>query len=95
MGKKASAVIDDMKSCYVCGSPYIEIHHIIHGTANRKISDRYGYIMPLCHEHHQGDTGIHYDKNFSIKMKQMCQEHFEKHHGSRTDFIHTFGKSYL
>lgn len=41
-----------MEHCKLCGSPYVEIHHCLHGTANRKKADKYNLVIPLCHEHH-------------------------------------------
>lgn len=80
--------------CVVCGSPRIQRHHVI-GAANRKIADRMGYIIPLCYEHHLGSTGIHRNRGMDLYWKQTAQMHFEKHKGTRTDFINTFGKSWL
>ena len=84
-----------MDNCIVCGSPYVEVHHIFYGTANRKISDKLGYVMPLCREHHTGGTGIHFNKGFDNYMKKHAQEHFEAHFGDRNEFIRVFGRSYL
>ena len=83
-----------MDNCFVCGSPHVEVHHILYGTANRKISDKFGYIVPLCQEHHRGNTGVHFDKTLDIRLKQLAQEHYEKNHGRREDFIRIFGRSY-
>ena len=73
----------------------MEVHHILYGTANRKISDRYGYIVPLCQEHHRGGTGVHFNKALDDHLKQLAQKHFEENHGSREEFREVFGKSYL
>ena len=79
----------------MCGSPYVEIHHVIYGTANRKNSDAYGLIIPLCPEHHRGQTGIHFNKDFDIAMKELAQKKFEERYGNREAFRTIFGKSYL
>lgn len=86
-----------MEHCIACGSPYVEVHHIFQGIANRKISDRYGYVAPLCQMHHTGTAeGVHFNnKKLNLYLKQEAQKHFEKEHGNRNDFIRTFGKSYL
>lgn len=81
--------------CVVCGSPYVQHHHILYGVANRKISDKYGYIIPLCREHHTGNHGIHFNKEMDLYWKQRAQIHFETYHGSREDFIKIFGRNYL
>ena len=84
-----------MDQCYVCGSPYVQVHHILYGTANRKISDKLGYVAPLCQEHHTGSTGVHFNKALDLHLKKLAQEHFEANLGNRKEFIDTFGKSYL
>ena len=87
----------EMDKCMVCESPYVEIHHCIKGTANRKVADRYGLFVPLCRNHHTGDNGVHLakNKNFDIFLMQKAQQKFEEVHGTREDFIKAFGKSYL
>lgn len=99
MGRKQkeliSALVDDMTVCVVCGRPREHVHHVIYGTANRKISDTYQYVIPLCMEHHTGNTGIHNNRDMNVYWKQKAQRHFEQNHGTREDFIKTFGKSWL
>lgn len=78
----------------VCGSPYVEMHHIFHGTANRRQADIYGYVIPLCREHHTGRQGIHFNRGMDLYWKEKAQKDFEETH-TREEFIKTFGKSYL
>lgn len=87
--------INGMKECIVCGSPYVEIHHIFHGTGRRQISDKYGYVVPLCRRHHTGPEGVHFNRAFDLELMRKAQDHFESHYGTREDFIKVFGKSYL
>ena len=95
MGKTKSIIVDCMDSCFVCGSPHVEVHHIMYGTANRKLSDKYGLVVPLCQEHHRGQTGVHFKRSLDLHLKKLAQEHFEAHIGARNEFIRVFGKSYL
>lgn len=81
--------------CVVCGSPHVQSHHIYGGTANRKISDKHKYIIPLCAEHHTGGNGIHRNRGMDLRWKELAQQHYEKHVGTRQDFIKEFGKSWL
>lgn len=83
------------ETCVICGNPNVQRHHIICGTANRKKSDSYGYIIPLCFEHHVGGNGIHRNRGMQLYWMQLAQKHFELHHGTRADFIKEFGRSYL
>lgn len=97
MGKKQkSCLTTDMKKCLLCGSPYVEIHHVFFGVANRKLSDRYGYIVPLCATHHRlGHYAPHTNRDCDLMLKRIAQEHFEQNNGTREDFIRIFGRSYL
>ena len=81
--------------CVVCGSPYICHHHIFPGVYRRKVSDSYGYVIPLCVEHHTGQHGIHRDRKLAEYWMVRAQEHFEQNYGTRRDFIRIFGKSFM
>ena len=37
--------------CALCGSPYIEMHHIRYGACGRKTY--LGNVIPLCSKHHR------------------------------------------
>ena len=83
--------------CVVCGNPTIQHHHIFHGTSRRGFADKYGYIIPLCVDHHVGFNGIHQAKNrkYDLYWMRKAQEHYEQYYGSREDFIRECGKSFL
>lgn len=95
MGNKKSIIVNDMEHCYVCGSSYIEIHHVIYGNANRRLSDKYGLIVPLCHECHCGRSGAHFNKDLDAHLKKLAQMKFEALYGANTRFQEVFGKNYL
>ena len=96
MGKVKPVLFEDMEHCYVCGSNHVHWHHIFYGTANRKISDRLGYVAPLCGMHHNmSNDGVHFNKAFDLHLKRMAQEHFERNNGTRDDFIKLIGRNYL
>ena len=85
---------DFVDTCVECGFSPAEMHHVIYGTANRKKSDKYGFVIPLCRKHH---NEIHGRPNvgLDLKWKQEAQKYFEQYYGSRTDFIREFGRSWL
>ena len=95
MAKVKSIIVDCMDNCFVCGSPYVEVHHIMYGTANRKLSDKYGLIVPLCQEHHRGQTGAHFKRSFDLFLKRLAQEKFNAVYGANKSFLEVFGKNYL
>lgn len=73
----------------------MEMHHVFYGNGNRAKSDKYGYIVPLCHYHHnESPEGVHFNKRLDLRLKQDFQELFERDH-TREEFIGEFGKSYL
>ena len=93
MGRRPkSALTDDMMHCYICGSPYTHVHHVFYGTSNRKNSDKFRYLLPLCPEHHTGNFGVHFDPILDEYLKQMAQKHFENNIGTREEFRRIFGK---
>lgn len=89
-------VLQSEKVCYICQNTNgLHDHHIIFGTANRKNSERRGLKVWLCYEHHEGNKGVHFNRPLDLRLKQMAQEYYETHYGSRDDFRNEFGKSYL
>lgn len=90
------SIIQDEKECYICRTKEnLHEHHIIHGTANRKQSEKYGLKVWLCAYHHNmsGDS-VHANARLDNEFKKLAQQYFEKEH-SREEFRQIFGKSYL
>lgn len=84
-------------TCYECHKQgYTELHHIYFGPGRRKISDKNGFVVYLCHECHQGTTGVHGRDGDELdeKLKRECQQEYEKNH-SRSEFMKLIGKNYL
>lgn len=83
---------DSDGKCYICGGIPTDVHHCMHGTANRRIAEQYGLTVHLCrHCHalvHEGMVG--YDE----MLKQDAQRDFERSH-SRDEWMRLFGKNYL
>lgn len=93
MKKRVSIITDDLEHCYICESSRVEIHHIF-GGANRKNSERYGLIVPLCKRHHTGNKGVHFDADLMLRLHRLGQERFETV-ASRAEFMKIFGRNYL
>lgn len=93
MKKGKSVFTDDVRYCFLCMAPYPEEHHIF-GASNRKISDRYGFVIPLCPNCHRGNNGVHFNRKLDVQLKVMAQNYFEEHIGTEEEFIKTFGKSW-
>lgn len=86
------SVIQAERECYICRTTIgLHKHHLLHGTANRKIADRYGYWVYLCAMHH---GMVHGDAELDKGFKKIAQRKFEQT-GTREEFIRVFGKSYM
>ena len=90
----AKSIIQSKHECLICGDTYhLNLHHVIYGTANRKLSDQYGLTCYLCNYHHTGKAGIHFNKEMDDKLKKFAQEKFEEVYKDK-NFIEIFGRNY-
>lgn len=93
----SKSIISNEVCCLICKTPYgLHRHHIFYGTANRKLSEKYGCWVYLCARHHNmSKGGVHFNNKLDQKLKEQCQKEWEKLNGSREDFIKVFGRSWL
>ena len=96
---QGSIVTDDLENCYI-HMKYLgiavkgnELHHCIHGVANRRLADRERLYCRLCHSCH---TMLH-DKGYHDKDLQQDAERawLEYNNKSVEDWIKLFGNNYL
>ena len=98
--KKRSAFTDNIDRCFGCGARATDMHHIFNGP-DRKKSDKYNFLIPLCREchrkAHEGDPAEDPTNRFILRdvLQMMGQHYYEMHHGTRDDFRKEFRKSYL
>lgn len=70
-------------------------HHVIHGWANRKLSEKYGLKVYLCLYHHEnGREAVHQNAGINKMLKAYAQRTFEKKYPEK-DFYGIFGKNYI
>lgn len=86
-----------MEYCAICGKQTKEIHHLVFGTANRKLSDEDKLCMSLCREHHEF---LHKNATISRIIGQLMYERNKCAEGysieaSRQSFRLRYGRSYL
>lgn len=86
-----SVFTDDLDHCIICKRKKEHLHEIFFG-ANRQKSMQYGFVIPLCTEHH---AEMHINKDWQEYWHVMGQEYWEEFIGSREEFIEVFRKSYL
>lgn len=88
--------LEDME-CAICGAQtYLQYHHCMHGTANRRKADKYGLTVWLCmscHEqlHFSGDTKW---RELDRELEGDAQRRFEDLYGHE-QWMREFGKNYL
>lgn len=69
----SKSILQDKKECWLCRQLYgcemalegdsLEKHHVMFGTADRDISERYGLTVWLCHTHHRtGMVSVHMNR---------------------------------
>ncbi|MBE5886749.1 MAG: hypothetical protein E7284_10145 [Lachnospiraceae bacterium] len=89
-------------TCYLCKKLHMddsvkvtEEHHVICGTANRRISEKYGLKVYLCLYHHtQGPEAVHFNKTIMQDLKKEAQYAFEKRY-PELSFLKVFGRNYI
>ena len=74
--------------------PDIEEHHVIYGTAQRALSEKWGLKVYLCaHHHRNGQDAAHNNPQISKMLKDKAQRAFEREWPD-LDFRSIFGKNY-
>ena len=85
-----SIITADLSICYLCqkwwgfDTPATEVHHCMHGWANRKLADKYGLVVGLCSRHHNDQSSgmaAHFNADVDEELKRDAQTAFEKRHG--------------
>lgn len=86
-----------MRKCYFCGSTqWLERHHVF-GAACRKLSEKYGLVVDLCHFcHNEPPNGVHFNAERMAELRREFQKKAMAENGWTTeDFIRIFGRNYL
>lgn len=92
-----SIIQKNENECFVCGCCRgLERHHVIYGTAGRKLSEQYGLTVSLCYEHHRGRHGVHGmdGKELSNQLHIVAQTAFERLYG-HDEWMRIFGRNFL
>lgn len=92
------SILQSEKRCYVCGLyNEVEEHHIFFGSANRKISEKYGFKVYLCGEHHRGMIGVHgkLGHSLNLRLKMDAEKRFIAKGNTKEEFVRLIGKNYL
>lgn len=66
------SILQDEKKCFFCGTTQgLERHHVVFGSAGRKISDKLGLTIWLCSEHHRGDYSPHQRRDIDLRLRRL------------------------
>ena len=88
--------------CYLCEifkndyskKDVLEVHHVFYGTANHKLSEKWGLKVFLCVEHHRTTKdAVHQNHNMDMFLKDRVQRVFENKYPTK-DFVSIFGKNF-
>lgn len=89
------------KACFLCGrngvGDPLDAHHIF-GGANRKLSERYALVIPLCHDrcHENGKDAVHRNGAVAQAVHEFGQRlAMERMGWSIEEFRAVFGRNYL
>lgn len=90
-----SIFTDNMDVCVITGERGAEPHHIFN-KANKALSEKYGFMLPLRHDWHRGYAySIHTDQELWNHYRVACQLHYITVLGkTKEDWIEEFGKWY-
>ncbi len=68
---------DSLDRCYITGATTnIHPHHIF-GASKKALSEKYGFILPLRADWHEGTTySIHQDRALDLKYKCLCEKYY-------------------
>lgn len=90
-----------MKTCWLCGrngaTDPLDQHHIF-GGSNRKLSDRFGLTVYLCHHdcHIFGERAVHRNPETAQKLHEYGQRKAMEEQGRTPEqFRMVFGKNYV
>lgn len=93
----------DDGQCYLCRllhrdysvKTVREEHHVMGGTANRRLSEKYGLKVYLDPDHHRhGPEAVHKNAEVAYLLHKEAQKAFEERY-PELNFREIFGRSYL
>ncbi|MBR0149467.1 MAG: hypothetical protein IJM23_09820 [Lachnospiraceae bacterium] len=97
------SIMHDKKdgTCYLCMAAgdymrkaILEEHHAIHGTANRRLSEKWGLKVYLCPAHHRRIHDSKDGRKDDLYIQRAAQDAFRERY-PHEDFRQIFGKNIL
>jgi hypothetical protein len=83
--------------CRLCGKHGIMERHHVFGGACRKLSEKYGLVVDLCHYcHNEPPNGVHFNREVRERLQAQYQQAAMDRYGwTIEEFIQKFGRNYL
>lgn len=101
MKGKEGILQKDNGVCFLCAlagdrhEQFTHCHHVIYGTAGRKLSEKYGLKLYLCPDHHEfGKEAVHKNRATRTLLEKIAQVVFISSYGQET-WMRVFGRNYL
>lgn len=105
MARKIKSIMQDREAgqCYLCRllhgdysiKPVRQEHHVMGGTANRRLSEKYGLKVWLDPDHHlYGPEAVHRNAEVAEILHREAQRAFERNYPD-LDFYTIFRRNYL
>ena len=74
---------------------FTHCHHVVFGTAERKLSERHGLKIYLCPDHHEfSEEAVHRNKDINLMLRKAAEIVFITKN-SYEEWMKIFGKNYL
>ena len=72
-----SIFTNNLNVCHITGdTKNIHPHHIF-GASRKTLSEKYGFMLPLRFDWHEGTTySIHQDRKLDLKYKCLCEDYW-------------------
>lgn len=93
-----SIMVTEKGRCFLCGMPCrTEEHHVYEGGGRRKLSEKYGLKVYLCHDcHNEPPYGVHFNAKKDLALKAQVQIRAMHVYGWTVEqFRKLFRKSYI
>ena len=93
-----SIMVTEKGRCFLCGRTcQTEKHHIYQGSGRRRLCDKYGLTVYLCHDcHNEPPNGVHHNAERDLALKAQAQYRAMYVHGWTVEqFRKIFRKSYI
>lgn len=88
------SIMQDTRECYFCHREHgLELHHCMMGKW-RKLADQDGLTVWLCHDHHTGNNGVHFNLDMRLELQKLAEKTYIEHH-SFDEWMRRYGKNYL